>query len=71
MKEPISQWDDPVVQLIYKVLTDDDDVPPPGNQHWEGWMARRIADVIEGRAPPPGYRKEETTPAKPVLTRIK
>ena len=53
IKEPITPFDDPSAQLVYKLLTDDEDVPA-GNQHWEGWIARRIVDVLEGRAPPPG-----------------
>jgi hypothetical protein len=61
LKEPITPFDDPSAQLVYKLLTDDQDVPP-GNQHWEGWIARRIVDVLEGRAPPPGPIERERAP---------
>lgn len=68
MKEPVAQWDDPAVQLVYRILTNDDDIPP-GSQHWEGWVARRIVSVLEGRELPPELRGE--SPPPPVRTMLK
>lgn len=42
---PQAQWDDPRVQAAYGVLVADEE--PPEGQHWEGWAARRIVDVLD------------------------
>jgi hypothetical protein len=45
---PAAGWDDPSVQLVYRMLCDCEE-PPPG-MHWEGWMARRIvAELAAGQ----------------------
>ena len=42
--EPAAQWDDPRVQRVYELLCSDE--APPKEQHWEGWLARRIVDAL-------------------------
>jgi len=42
---PNCTFEHPLVQIVYKILVDSEDVPPP-EQHWEGWAARRIIDAI-------------------------
>jgi hypothetical protein len=42
--EPVTPWDDPRVQKVYAALCDDQ--VPPAPQHWEGWTARRIIDLL-------------------------
>ncbi len=46
--QPKAQFDDPKVQAVYTILCDDADWPPKENpqQHWEGWIARRIVDAL-------------------------
>jgi hypothetical protein len=39
-------FDDPRVQLVYGLLCDTDSHPPP-EQHWEGWLARRIVAALK------------------------
>lgn len=41
---PKAQWGEPLVQMVYEILCADD--PPPGDDHWEGWFARRIVDAL-------------------------
>jgi len=41
------QWADPDVQTIYELLCDNK--PPPEGEHYEGWIAMKIADAL--RAP--------------------
>lgn len=43
--EPAAEWADPRVQIVYEILANSEDEPPPG-QHWEGWAARRIVDAL-------------------------
>lgn len=45
---PKAQFDDPKVQAVYAILCDDADWPPKENpqQHWDGWIARRIVDAL-------------------------
>lgn len=43
--EPATQFDDPRVQTVYSLLCNAEDAPPP-EQHWEGWIARRIVDAL-------------------------
>lgn len=47
---PVVAFDDPRVQVVYDILCNTDDVPPP-EQHWEGWAARRIVDALAAPAP--------------------
>jgi hypothetical protein len=47
--EPVAEFDDPRVQLVHAILCDDNDYPPTEplkQQHWEGWVARRIVDRL-------------------------
>lgn len=37
-------FEDPRVQLVYSILCNYDD--PPEGEHWEGWVARKIVDVL-------------------------
>jgi hypothetical protein len=47
--EPTAQWDDPRVQAVYQVLCSDE--APPPEQHWEGFLARRIVDALAAQQP--------------------
>lgn len=38
-------FDDPDVQTVYALLCGDE-APPNREEHWEGWLARRIVAVI-------------------------
>jgi hypothetical protein len=43
----LPDWDDPRVQLVYKILCDPDlDTPPNREEHWEGWIARNIVAAL-------------------------
>lgn len=46
--EPTPAFDDPRVQAVYGILCDDADWPPKDEpqQHWEGWIARRIVERL-------------------------
>ena len=33
-------WEDPEVQIVYETLCETG--PAPGDDHWEGWVARHI-----------------------------
>lgn len=46
--EPSVSFSDPLVQKIYDILCDDEDYPSKKvpQQHWEGWMARRIVETL-------------------------
>jgi hypothetical protein len=44
-------FDDPRVQLVYGLLCDTDSHPPP-EQHWEGWLARRIVAALKATDAP-------------------
>lgn len=37
-------FDDPVVQVVYRLLCDD--AQPPEGEHWEGFVARRIVAAL-------------------------
>lgn len=37
-------WDDARVQTVYRLLCDD--TQPPENEHWEGFVARRIVAAL-------------------------
>lgn len=45
MNEPHTKWDDSLVQRVYEILCDDA-LPPNKEEHWEGWVARRIVDSL-------------------------
>jgi len=46
--EPLpAEWEDPQVQQVYRILCDQTE--PPGDDHWEGFAARRIVAAL--RAP--------------------
>lgn len=42
---PLADWDDPDVQIVYRILCDDRQ-PPDEAEHWEGWVARRIVGTF-------------------------
>ncbi|MDF3019319.1 MAG: hypothetical protein K0Q92_622 [Steroidobacteraceae bacterium] len=41
---PKAQFDDPRVRAVYRILCSAE--APPADQHWEGWVARRIVDAM-------------------------
>ena len=47
MNFDLAKWDDPRVQLVYGILTDG--ALPPKDEHWEGWVARRIVAALMAR----------------------
>ena len=49
--EPTTRFNDPQVQIVYDLLNSDD--APPSDQHWEGWVARRIIDALVAAKPEP------------------
>lgn len=51
--EPVAQFADSRVKLVYDLLCDDNDYPNDPAQHWEGWIARRIVDALT--APSAGH----------------
>lgn len=42
--EPVAKFDDPRVQIVYELLGDGQ--VPPGDEHWDGFVARRIVDAL-------------------------
>lgn len=50
---PAPSFDDPRVQVVYSTICDDADWPPNGapQQHWEGWIARRIVERLDACKP--------------------
>lgn len=48
--QPTANWEDERTQVVYRLLCSDD-APPNMEEHWEGWVARRIvAALIPGSA---------------------
>lgn len=41
---PTVAFDNPLVQRVYEVLTDE--CEPPEGEHWEGFVARRIVETL-------------------------
>lgn len=44
MFDSLPDFEDPRVQVVYKLLCDLTE--PPGDEHWEGFVARRIVAAI-------------------------
>ena len=44
-------FEDPRVQVVYELLADPDNCPPNIDEHWEGYLARRIVQALYD-APP-------------------
>lgn len=45
-RESDADWPtDPRVKLVYELLCDTSE--PPGDLHWEGWLAERIVAALE------------------------
>jgi len=43
----LPSWEDARVQLVYKLLCDDDlNIPPDTEEHWEGWISRNIVAAL-------------------------
>ncbi len=40
----MAQWTDPDVQIIYELLCDNEQ--PPDGEHYEGFIALKIADAL-------------------------
>ncbi|MBB6580101.1 hypothetical protein HNP33_004232 [Comamonas odontotermitis] len=47
---PPVEFEDPRVQAVYSILCGDE--TPPKNEHWEGFIARRIVDTISAPTAP-------------------
>jgi hypothetical protein len=45
VQEPVTAFDDPLVQTVYNILCDADE-GKPREDHWEGWKARRIVAAL-------------------------
>lgn len=41
----LAEWEDPRVQVVYRILCDTETGPPP-EEHWEGFLARRIIAAL-------------------------
>jgi hypothetical protein len=54
--EPKTQWGDARVQTVYEILCSQE--VPPGDQHWEGWVARRIVDALATPPSPPAVQPD-------------
>ena len=50
----LPDWEDPRVQIVYELLCAD--LVPPGDDHWEGWVARHIVAALDQK------EKHDTTP---------
>jgi hypothetical protein len=46
MTKDLADWEDPLVQTIYKMLCDHDERPENPEEHWEGYIARRIVATL-------------------------
>lgn len=55
--EPLTSFDDPRAQIVYDLLCSDE--APPPEQHWEGWVARRIVDALAATPEPVGEPTRE------------
>jgi len=50
--EMLPAFEDTQVQIVYEVVCEtDENVPPNPEEHWEGWMARRIVAALRATAP--------------------
>lgn len=45
VRQALAEWDDPRVQIVYRILCDDN-APPNLDDHWEGYAARRIVAAL-------------------------
>lgn len=43
--DPLAAWESWRVQLVYRILCDGKHPPNP-EEHWEGWIARRIVAAL-------------------------
>jgi hypothetical protein len=43
--EPMATWEDERTQIVYRLLCDGKE-PPNLEEHWEGWVARRIVAAL-------------------------
>lgn len=50
--KPLADWEDPDVQLVYRMLADTE-APPNPEEHWEGYNARRIVAELRAAHPQP------------------
>mgnify|MGYP000128344972 CR=1 FL=1 len=46
MTKELAEWEDPRVQTVYEMLCDHDERPANPEEHWEGYIARRIVAVL-------------------------
>ncbi len=61
----LADWDDPRTQLVYAILCDDE-APPNREEHWEGFLSRKIVHALanlEAQQPEPSA--EPTVLTKP------
>lgn len=53
---PVSSFEDQRVQAVYELLVDD--MAPPPEEHWEGFVARRIVDKLFNPVSPASDRAD-------------
>jgi NTP pyrophosphatase (non-canonical NTP hydrolase) len=52
LRDELPEFEDARVQIVYKMLCDDDlNIPPNPEEHWEGWISRNIVAAL-ALAPP-------------------
>jgi hypothetical protein len=45
VRQALAHWNDPRVQAVYEILCSEE-APPNPEEHWEGWIARRIVAAL-------------------------
>lgn len=57
----VADWEDSRVQIVYDLLCDDK-TPPNPQEHWEGWLARRIVGALFAEHPAEVVEGQDTRP---------
>lgn len=68
--DALPEFNDPRVNLVYDLLCECDENGKPENDHWEGWIARRIVAALASAAQPavpPGYVLVPVEPTQEML----
>lgn len=50
--QPVADWDSPQVRIVYEILIDGE-TPPNTDEHWEGFVARKIVAALAQPAQEP------------------
>lgn len=64
-REAMPKFEDARVQLVYQILCSDDH--PDGDEHWEGFAARRIVSALSKPSTEQGWRTIESAPMHQVV----